>query len=895
MTITQKPQEWTLDGFVRHFEFVHYKMPDHKFVWVLGAGASFSSGIPLGSELVDEWLEEIYQRDPAEDKPDLEKWATAERLEIEGFKYEDRHSVYTEIYQRRFREYPDEGYAYLESAMSGKDPSPGYSILAYALAANPPRHNAVITTNFDNLVADALAIYTDTFPFVCGHESLTGFVRVAMRRPLVCKIHRDLVLAPQNDPRSLKRMNDSWGTALRALFEHYTPLFIGYGGNDDTLMDLLGSLAPGDIKGQLVWCYYEGSKPSDTVLKVVRQHKGVLVPVPDFDLLMVRLGEKMRIPLLDKEINVRATKRIERYAARILKLSNAAADGDLTATLQRSGRWWAVEHRARMAKEVAAIEAEYKNGIQEFPDSADLRQLYAAFLESQEQIERADALYQEAIKLEPANGKITGLYAAFLERQGDAELQKAHEKGDESCERAHKYYEKAHEFYETAVKLDPLNADNKASFASFMHTVRENPPEAERLFREALKLEPNRTELLIRFAEFLNSARHRSDEVVQLYRRVVRRSPREFRALFGLATLYMSRGSDEADVYYKTAIEIDPSNAALLGDYAIFLATRPERRTEAEGFYRDAVKKDPFNANNMANFAGFLWQQKGDTEEAERLYRRSFALKPDDCFHLLNYGDLLAAKGDHVRADSAFQRALNCEPGNADCHARYADYLRTTRTADKETAVKYYRQAVELDPNNAPLTLHFANFLTDEADRREEAEPLYLRALELAPGDELTNACYAEFLLEAERLDDAEFMLARARGLNADTPNAIAAAVALNTGILACVRGESDADAVADVTRLLHAGFERGPWIFDGVLAVLRRHCSEADVAFYTALVDGIRDENRVPDLDALAKTRAAASNGAKRRRPSATLPVASAPKQTDKDASPSGNAGGNP
>jgi hypothetical protein len=67
--------------------------------------------------------------------------------------------------------------------MSGKDPSPGYSILAAALAADPPRHNVVITTNFDNLVADALSIYTDTFPFVCGHESLTAFVRVAMRRP----------------------------------------------------------------------------------------------------------------------------------------------------------------------------------------------------------------------------------------------------------------------------------------------------------------------------------------------------------------------------------------------------------------------------------------------------------------------------------------------------------------------------------------------------------------------------------------------------------------------------------------------------------------------------------------------------------------------------------------
>ena len=147
------------------------------------------------------------------------------------------------IYERRFRDNPDEGYACLEDLMSGKEPSPGYSILAKTM--EDERHKVVITTNFDNLVADALSIYTDIFPFVCGHESLTGFVRAAMRRPLVCKIHRDLLLGPKNDPRSVKRLHEAWAGTLRSLFAHYTPIFIGYGGNDDSLMDLLESLDPG--------------------------------------------------------------------------------------------------------------------------------------------------------------------------------------------------------------------------------------------------------------------------------------------------------------------------------------------------------------------------------------------------------------------------------------------------------------------------------------------------------------------------------------------------------------------------------------------------------------------------------------------------------------------------
>jgi hypothetical protein len=38
--MSYEPKEWTLEGFVEHFAFVHEKMGDHKYCWVLGAGAS---------------------------------------------------------------------------------------------------------------------------------------------------------------------------------------------------------------------------------------------------------------------------------------------------------------------------------------------------------------------------------------------------------------------------------------------------------------------------------------------------------------------------------------------------------------------------------------------------------------------------------------------------------------------------------------------------------------------------------------------------------------------------------------------------------------------------------------------------------------------------------------
>ena len=472
--------KWTLDGFVNHFDFVHHKMLDHKFVWVLGAGASLASGIPLGSTLVDQWLKELHLREEGEATP-LEKWATEQNLGIKGFKYADRAKDYAGVYQRRFHDYPDEGYAYLESVMSGKDPSPGYSILAAAMAADPPRHNAVITTNFDNLVADALSIYTDTFPFVCGHESLTGFVRVAMRRPLICKIHRDLLLAPQNDPRSLRRLHDAWGGALRALFEHYTPLFIGYGGNDDTLMDLLESLEPGDIKGQMIWCYYEGSnpdeksKPDDRIVNLITDHDGVLVPVPDFDLLMVLLGEKMGIGLLDEDINRRARARTKRYRERIQLLDtekHPAVAQARAATMERSGGWWAWEQKARRESDLELREIAYRQGLQHYPQSAELHHNFANFLsEILGNAQEAEEHFRSAIELGSyANHRVN---LAF-------HLWKVGGNGDE-----------VEKFYRQAIELDPKKAATKGDLAAFLFTVRGNLDEAEHLFQQAIEDDPD--------------------------------------------------------------------------------------------------------------------------------------------------------------------------------------------------------------------------------------------------------------------------------------------------------------------------------------------------------------------------------------------------------------------
>jgi protein O-mannosyl-transferase len=410
------PTVWTLKGFCSYFGFVHSKMLDHAFAWVLGAGASKPSGIPTGSELVDRWLKELHERLDSGNVP-FEKWAKAPNLGIEGFDLQSAASFYPRVYERRFRDNPDEGYACLEDLMSEQDPSPGYSILAKTMETQ--RHKVVITTNFDNLVADALSIYTNTFPFVCGHESLTGFVRAAMRRPLVCKIHRDLLLAPKNDPRSVKRLHEAWAGTLRSLFAHYTPIFIGYGGNDDSLMDLLESLDPGEIKGQIVWCYYDkGEGPSRRIKELVAQHQGALVPVPNFDLLMVLLGAEMGIQPLDYVLEERAKERTAKYQERIFALDTTGYPNvatALVATFERAGGWLAWELKARAELDGERREAIYRQGIQLFPKSYHLYIRFACFMmEQQKKFAEAAQLFGRAYELNSNDALTTSNFGEVL-------------------------------------------------------------------------------------------------------------------------------------------------------------------------------------------------------------------------------------------------------------------------------------------------------------------------------------------------------------------------------------------------------------------------------------------------------------------------------------------------
>jgi len=163
---------------------------------------------------------------------------------------------------------------------------------------------------------------------------------------------------PISEPSRLRRLHDAWVPVSTALFATFTPIFIGYGGNDGGLMGLLDSLPGATFAGRPLWCVHGGSEPDPRIGELVARHQGAIVRVAGFDELMFELGNQLGIPLADGRIEQTGRKRahiyrreveglVRRTARRPEEVREQSLRIAVEATLRRTETWWTVDLRPR--------------------------------------------------------------------------------------------------------------------------------------------------------------------------------------------------------------------------------------------------------------------------------------------------------------------------------------------------------------------------------------------------------------------------------------------------------------------------------------------------------------------------------------------------------------------
>jgi protein O-mannosyl-transferase len=451
--------------------------PHTQHALLLGAGCSVTSGIPAAGALVAKtWLPRLY-RYRGTDGESLEDWAVRA---FSGYDPSAPALSYGPVMEALFPLKHDKQKE-VERICRDHDPGFGCCVLAKLIERASPDLNVILTTNFDDLIADALYLFTASRPLVIPHAALAGFMRADFERPLVVKLHGDHQLEPLNTKEELAALNAVVRERLQSLLQQRGLIVMGYAGNDDSVMDALEAL-PGDTLGPGVW-WVARSTPNDRVLEWLSARKGYWVESADFDQLMLLVQQRFGLPHPEiarwEQLQTNYFEAFSTLRTAVEKLPesepSAAALKEASAqSVERIPDWWQVELRARPLKgaDPDAADAIYRDGLERIPSSAELLGNYAVFLdEVRKDDEAAESFYKRAIDADSTNAKVLGNYALFL-----------HEVREE--------FDAAEDFYKRAIDADPSDAKVLGNYALLLDELRKDDEAVEGFYKRAIDADP---------------------------------------------------------------------------------------------------------------------------------------------------------------------------------------------------------------------------------------------------------------------------------------------------------------------------------------------------------------------------------------------------------------------
>jgi len=314
------PSELSSDDFVRRFA-----LRPGQLMWLLGAGASVSAGIPSAWDMIWQFKQTLFvaqRKASPQSVADLgnpairalldSHIASSERLPSPGSPDE-----YAALFEATYPVERDRT-TFIQGMISGAKLAYGHLALASLLKAG---HTQLVwTTNFDHLIEDACARTYGTkgtlSVVALDAPELAGQLIGAQKWPIAVKLHGDF------RSRRLKNTTDELRQQDAALRQQLVDacrrsglVVAGYSGRDDSVMDALETALnqPGGYPGGLFWLHRGSDPPLGRVIRLLQRASdaGVecgLVRIESFDEILrdlVRL-----LPALDTSaLNALATGR----------------------------------------------------------------------------------------------------------------------------------------------------------------------------------------------------------------------------------------------------------------------------------------------------------------------------------------------------------------------------------------------------------------------------------------------------------------------------------------------------------------------------------------------------------------------------------------------------------
>ncbi len=332
-------------------------------------------------------------------------------------------------------------------------------------------------------------------------------------------------------------------------------------------------------------------------------------------------------------------------------------------------------------------------------------------------------------------------------------------------------YEEAENIYRRVIALKPNDYPEAYLNLGVVLKSRGKNEEAEKCCRRAIELKPDFTIALNNLGVLLRDA-GKLEESEECYRKVIEIKPDYPEAYLNLGVVLKSRGkNEEAEKCCRRAIELKPDFAESYNNIAIILQDKGGY-AEAEKYFRRAIELNPKYAEAYNNIGNLLKDTRRN-KEAEIYYKLSIKINPKNYKVYNNLGLLCADSQRLDDAETFYRKAIELNPNYAEAYNNLGNILRdknqmpisiskpmpmplpmsmpASANADKESidktadtsaagaefeseaeAEKYFRRAIELNPNYAEAYNNLGNLFNDTG-RIEEAKEFYLKALSIKP------------------------------------------------------------------------------------------------------------------------------------------------------------------
>ncbi len=285
------------DAFLRSFK----RNVDVPHSFLLGAGASISSGIQSAYDCIWEWKKDIYLSKNINSaefyknyknesvRKSIQTW-----LDNQGeYPLIDSPEEYS-FYAEKAYPIPDDRRKYFFSLIENKEPYIGYKLLCLLAEHNVVK--SVWTTNFDGLIVRSAHQNRLTPIEVTLDNSDRIYRNQSSKELLTIALHGDYKFSTlKNTEKELDNQNETFKSQFSNYHVDKNMIVIGYSGRDKSLMDAILSAFSQKGSGRLYWCGFGdqiNQEVSDLISKIrASGREAYYVSTDGFDKTLIHLSK----------------------------------------------------------------------------------------------------------------------------------------------------------------------------------------------------------------------------------------------------------------------------------------------------------------------------------------------------------------------------------------------------------------------------------------------------------------------------------------------------------------------------------------------------------------------------------------------------------------------------